>query len=55
MLARYLNQKTSQNVAQHNILVNNFIADIANTLKSYGMNSGYTLSDQFYSDLAWGD
>jgi len=35
-------------------LVKYFISDIALTLQSYGMNSGYALPYQFYSDLAWG-
>lgn|GEM_PF-2519937 len=35
-------------------LETNFIDDIAVALKAYGQERGYSLSDQFYKDLAWG-
>ncbi len=42
------------NDSQHAEIVRNYVSDIANSLKEYGTNKGYNLSDRFYNDLAWG-
>lgn len=38
----------------HHGFMADFINDIAETLKAYGISKGYNLSDQFYNDMAWG-
>jgi len=42
------------NDLQHAEIVRNYVGDIANSLKEYGVAKGYNLSDEFYNDLAWG-
>jgi|GEM_PF-2819551 len=42
------------NVAHHSYMAKNLVTEIAKSLEEYGKNKGYTLSSQFYSDLAWG-
>ena len=40
--------------AHHLEMAESFVLKIADALKSYGELKNYNLSDQFYSDLAWG-
>jgi len=39
--------------AQHEILLE-LVSEIATALKNYGIQNGYTLPSNFYSDLSWG-
>jgi hypothetical protein len=41
------------NLYHHNEMAQGWVGDVAWALKQYGLNKGYTLSDQFYSDMAW--
>lgn len=42
------------NDIQHDEMVRSFMNNIATSLKEFGLSRGYSLSDQFYSDMAWG-
>ena len=44
----------NQNQAQHAEFARNFISQIALALEDFGKSKGYSLSKQFYEDLAWG-
>lgn len=44
----------NSNVTHHAEIVRNYVLDIAASLQEYGTNKGYTLTRQFYEDLAWG-
>ena len=35
-------------------MVRNYLGDIAAALKQYGQSKGYSLTDEYYFDLAWG-
>ena len=35
-------------------MVRNYLSDIAAALKQYGQSKGYSLSDEYYLDMAWG-
>lgn len=48
------NKIKDSNQAHHNEMVNSFVATIADDLKTFGKSQGYTLTDQFYNDMAWG-
>jgi len=39
---------------QHDLMVAQFLGDIATALEQYGKAAGYNLSPQFYKDMAWG-
>lgn len=52
-------QDPDLNVLHHNEMAqggsgNGWIGDIAWSLKQYGIQQGYNLSNQFYMDMAWG-
>jgi hypothetical protein len=52
-------QEPNLNVIHHNEMAyggngNGWIGDVAWSLKQYGLQQGYKLSDQFYMDMAWG-
>ena len=38
----------------HDFMTNNYLTPLADALEEYGRNKGYSLSRQFYEDLAWG-
>ncbi|WKD85692.1 hypothetical protein KCTC32516_01037 [Polaribacter huanghezhanensis] len=42
------------NDAQHAEFVRNYVNDIKASLKEYGNKKGYNLTDEFYTDMAWG-
>ncbi len=42
------------NDAQHAEFVRNYVNDIKTSLKEYGNKKGYNLTDEFYTDMAWG-
>ena len=42
------------NDTHHSEFVKTFVSEIGTALKEYGTNKGYSLSEQFYQDLAWG-
>ena len=39
---------------EHDQMVRNYLSDIAAALKQYGQSKGYSLSDEYYLDMAWG-
>lgn len=43
----------SFNNPYHQFMVQ-LISDISAVLKAYGISKGYTLTEQFYNDMAWG-
>lgn len=49
----YKNKYPNQNDTQHAEFARNYVTDISVSLKEYGINNGYALSNQFYEDMAW--
>ncbi len=55
LLEKWLIEKNSDlNAFQHDLMTKNFVSDISTSLKEFGTNKGYSISNQFYGDLAWG-
>lgn len=48
------NWVNSQNNFGHDYMVTNYLIPIADALQEYGINKGYSLTRQFYEDMAWG-
>lgn len=55
LLAAYAaDASNNPNNPQHNTMANGWLIDLAWALEQYGINKGYNLPSQYYSDMAWG-
>ncbi len=50
---QYLSKNIDQNSAQHDIIVKDFIKDIAASVEQFGKAKGYNYPPEYYKDLAW--
>ncbi|MCL6266039.1 hypothetical protein [Flagellimonas myxillae] len=51
----FLNKTYPNNNATHHAeMARNFVKDIGLSLREYGISQGYSFSNQFYDDMAWG-
>jgi hypothetical protein len=49
-----LQYNNNSNDTHHAEFVRNYVGDIADALKEYGISKGYNHNSQFYEDMAWG-